>query len=550
MFAAVAQAATSLDSGDAAIIGSASTGARAAALTCDAAGVNIQLDVVANNGQIPDNNSYPASGTVTAPTALSVTSTGLVASGSQAKTFDHSRNFNGSPQTLTFQIALSAASGANAGSQSFSITFGETGTMVLLGEQVDLGPSFTNPQVHVDVTCNPNTAPSVPGAPTLAAGSSTPNQGVFTLEWTASTDSQDDPITYELQHKNSSAGATFSTVASALTANSYAFTSAAREAEGTWTYQVRASDGSLASAYSSASSAIKVDRSAPTAPTASFSPTAADYNDGSINWWNEAVTVSFGGSTDPALADASVGSGVATYTTAQSFNTTGTHNYSGTATDNAGNQSAATSGTVGVDVTAPTISFDGCPTTAVLLNSSISLGWTASDGTGQSGLATAATGSVSLLTSSVGTKTATTPIARDNVGNESAAATCTYTVGYNFIGFDRPVDNNGVLNVVKAGQAVPLKFRLLDANNQPVLSGVTASVTVVNLSCDRATTSDLLEELATGGSGLQNLGDGYYQFNWATSKTYANSCKTMRLNLGEGAGGTALYHTADFEFRK
>jgi hypothetical protein len=115
---------------------------------------------------------------------------------------------------------------------------------------------------------------------------------------------------------------------------------------------------------------------------------------------------------------------------------------------------------------------------------------------------------------------------------------------YVFDGFDRPVDNDA-RNLVKAGQAVPLKFRLTDATGAPVLTDVTASVTVVHLACDRDQTTDLLEEVWTGESGLQNLGDGHYQFNWATPKSYADSCKTMRLDLGDGT-----VRTADFEFRR
>ena len=42
---------------------------------------------------------------------------------------------------------------------------------------------------------------------------------------------------------------------------------------------------------------------------------------------------------------------------------------------------------------------------------------------------------------------------------------------------------------------------------------------------------DALEEYAAGSSGLQNLGDGYYQWNWKTPRTYAGSCKTLLLTL-------------------
>ena len=133
--------------------------------------------------------------------------------------------------------------------------------------------------------------------------------------------------------------------------------------------------------------------------------------------------------------------------------------------------------------------------------------------------------------------------AEDATGNTNAA-TSDYSVEYKFTGFMAPVDNN-LLNVAKAGQAIPLKFRVTDANGTAItnLTGVTVKAT--SLSCSVGTTPDLLEEYATGSSGLQNLGDGYYQFNWATPKSYAKSCKTVSLNLGEG--GT---HTAQFSFTK
>jgi hypothetical protein len=70
-------------------------------------------------------------------------------------------------------------------------------------------------------------------------------------------------------------------------------------------------------------------------------------------------------------------------------------------------------------------------------------------------------------------------------------------------------------------------------------------VSVANYSCGLSETQDQVEEYASGGSGLQNLGNGYYQFNWKTPKNYANSCKTMHLDLGEG-----ITHTALFSFTK
>jgi hypothetical protein len=127
-----------------------------------------------------------------------------------------------------------------------------------------------------------------------------------------------------------------------------------------------------------------------------------------------------------------------------------------------------------------------------------------------------------------------------------------FGIGFNFVGFTAPVDNtNSYMNVLKAGQAIPLKWRLTDANSQPVTNLAAVTVTAKTLSCSIGATDDLMEEVAAGGSGLQNLGSGYYQFNWASPKSYASSCKTLHLDLGEkDATGNAVTHTAQFKFNK
>jgi hypothetical protein len=49
-------------------------------------------------------------------------------------------------------------------------------------------------------------------------------------------------------------------------------------------------------------------------------------------------------------------------------------------------------------------------------------------------------------------------------------------------------------------------------------------------------------EISTGSSGLQYLGDGTWQVNWKTLKSYAGQCRTMSLNLNDGgAGRTAVF---------
>ena len=74
------------------------------------------------------------------------------------------------------------------------------------------------------------------------------------------------------------------------------------------------------------------------------------------------------------------------------------------------------------------------------------------------------------------------------------------------------------MNRVKASAAVALKWRILNGLNAPVMDLSTASITVTTLDCETGKTADQGGEKAAGGSGLQNLGGGYYQLNWKSSE--------------------------------
>jgi hypothetical protein len=146
----------------------------------------------------------------------------------------------------------------------------------------------------------------------------------------------------------------------------------------------------------------------------------------------------------------------------------------------------------------------------------------------------------------VGSFTATCSGALDNAGNPGNTAVVHYDVTYLFTGFISPVNNPPEINIAKAGQTIPLKWRITDANGSPVMDLTDVTVAASGLSCDTGTTGDQIEEYATGSTGLQNLGDGYYQWNWKTPKSFTNSCKTLRLDLGESAGSE---HIALFRFK-
>ena len=115
---------------------------------------------------------------------------------------------------------------------------------------------------------------------------------------------------------------------------------------------------------------------------------------------------------------------------------------------------------------------------------------------------------------------------------------------YAFSGFYTPVDNPPELNGAKAGRAIPLKWRVTDLQGDPVDDLESVSVVAIGLACAAGETPDQMEESAAGNSGLQNLGDGYYQWNWKTPKSYSSSCKLLRLDLGDG-----IKHEALFQFK-
>ncbi len=273
---------------------------------------------------------------------------------------------------------------------------------------------------------------------------------------------------------------------------------------------------------------IWVDTVGPEVTTTATSNGQA-YSSGS--WANSDVTVKFD------CQDS--GSGVSTCPVGLDVGSEGTTLVLREATDVAGNTSAG-SITVRVDKTEPV--FDACPSGGpFLLNDDPPMvNIQASDA--RSGIDAAASsleGSVS--TTSIGEKTVRF-VAADNAGN-TASKDCSYSVVSAVSDFAAPVDMDAV-NKAKAGQTVPFKFTVTDANGSPVTDLTQVSTTSVAYSCEPGVPVDAIEEYATGGSGLQNFGDGTYQFNFKTKKGWAGSCRTLGIELGDGVN-----HKAKFQFK-
>jgi hypothetical protein len=144
----------------------------------------------------------------------------------------------------------------------------------------------------------------------------------------------------------------------------------------------------------------------------------------------------------------------------------------------------------------------------------------------------------------VGTTTVTAT-ATDSAGNVTTR-TFEVTVLYNFAGFFQPISENpGVLNQVKAGQSVPMKFSLSGDKGLGVLAAPPVSV---QIACPgNPTINDVSEvyTLAAGGSGLgyDALAD-QYKYVWKTESSWVNTCRQFILRLNDGSE-----HTANFKFK-
>jgi hypothetical protein len=376
----------------------------------------------------------------------------------------------------------------------------------------------------------------VPGVPALSAGPN-PNRGLFSLSWAPSTDTQGDSIVYFLEHRDSD-DADFSDVASDVTSNTHTF-AASPEGEGTWLYRVKASDGAFESDDSVASMPIKVDRTAPAAPsvTADRPPDFA----GNGAWYRDSVSLSFTSGPDPILADGSAGSGIDPLSLPAPVTvvTSGSITVQGTEKDLAGNESASAGLTVQVDTTSPSLGIT-CPSAPVPVGAAASANWTAGDA--ESGLATPASGSVPLETGSAGQKTADAPAALDNVGH-TRSASCSYSVVggpiYDFRGFLWPVVNFPALNHVEGGFVVPLRFSL--GGNKGLRIFPAGYPKVGEIACGSTEPVEGSRSAAGHLSYVRFLDQ--YVYLWRTDHRWAGTCRQIVVKLDDGTE-----HRANFRF--
>jgi hypothetical protein len=115
---------------------------------------------------------------------------------------------------------------------------------------------------------------------------------------------------------------------------------------------------------------------------------------------------------------------------------------------------------------------------------------------------------------------------------------------FSFAGFFAPVDNGAALNLVKAGNAVPVKFSLGGDRGLEVFA--VGSPSSRPISCDTQAPLDIVEETHSPGASALNydaLADRY-QYVWKTDAAWSGTCRQLAVRTVDGAA-----HHAGFKLK-
>ena len=109
----------------------------------------------------------------------------------------------------------------------------------------------------------------------------------------------------------------------------------------------------------------------------------------------------------------------------------------------------------------------------------------------------------------------------------------------------QPVDNGSVVNSVKAGAAVPVRFSLGGFRGLNVFAD--GYPRAQRMQCATGAPLATIEETVSAGSSALSYDQGTdrYTFVWKTDRAWAGSCRELQVLLSDGE-----LHTARFSFAR
>ena len=135
-------------------------------------------------------------------------------------------------------------------------------------------------------------------------------------------------------------------------------------------------------------------------------------------------------------------------------------------------------------------------------------------------------------------------VATVNNPNYQGQATGTLVISpWTTKGFYQPVDMGDVLNTVKNGSTVPIKFELFSGTTELTSTSAVSSVLAKPVNCTAFTgdPEDPIETVTTGGTVLRyDATGGQFIFNWQTPKKI-NTCYNLTMTATDGSTITAYF---------
>ena len=243
---------------------------------------------------------------------------------------------------------------------------------------------------------------------------------------------------------------------------------------------------------------------------------------GSNGWYNTDVEVSFLCEDDP-------GSGIQACVGDTVLGEGSNQSVTGTATDWADNTAELTVSGINVDKAAP-IDVEVSGVSDYFYGTTPGTASCTADG-GTSGLDSCTV--TGFGQTAVGSHNATVT-ATDIAGNVETFSVPYVVKAWTRTGFYAPVDMGGVLNVVKGGSTVPLKFEVF-GDAEFTSTSVVKSFVQRQVTCGSTSGTDDVEFTTTGKTELRyDAVAGQFIQNWQTPKGPAGTCYVVTMTLQDG----------------
>jgi hypothetical protein len=131
--------------------------------------------------------------------------------------------------------------------------------------------------------------------------------------------------------------------------------------------------------------------------------------------------------------------------------------------------------------------------------------------------------------------------ATDDAGHTATAARSYSIRVLTLSGFFQPVDMGSVVNTVKNGSTVPLKFTVADEGVAQTATSIVSSFIARTASCEASTVTDEIELTTTGGTSLRyDTTAAQFIQNWQTPKK-PGTCYVVTMTTIDGSSISAKF---------